>query len=152
MTSDNGDSARARLIKTRRGTQIDKSLLPVAEQECLEIMRAAAREAVGEETYLPGWIANASDSIDCDIDELSSKRLTWVPTPTEQKMEEEVDATIDALQERGGFEGLKPWELFEFMVHVRERIRSKYEAQIDCEVEEARKKNPQPKSNPSLVT
>ena len=48
MTSDNSDSARARLIKTRRGTWIDKSLLPSACQECLEITREAA-EAVGED-------------------------------------------------------------------------------------------------------
>jgi hypothetical protein len=48
LTSDNSDSARASLIKTRRGTWIDKSLLPLAHQECLEILRAAT-EAVGEE-------------------------------------------------------------------------------------------------------
>jgi len=152
LTSDNGDSARARLIKTRRGTQIDKSLLPAAQRECLGILREAARKAVGEETYLPGWIASASDSIDCDVDELSMERISWKPTPTEQKMEEEVDATIDELEDRGDFEGLSWWERSEFEWNVRERIRSKYEAQIDCEVEQARKKNPRPKSNPSLVT
>jgi hypothetical protein len=48
LTSDNSDSARAHLIKTRRGTWIDKSLLPSALQECLEITREAA-EAVGED-------------------------------------------------------------------------------------------------------
>jgi hypothetical protein len=48
LTSDKSDSARARLIKTRRGTWIDKSLLPSARQECLEITREAA-EAVGED-------------------------------------------------------------------------------------------------------
>jgi hypothetical protein len=48
LTFDNRDSARASLIKTRRGTWIDKSLLPLAHQECLEILRAAT-EAVGEE-------------------------------------------------------------------------------------------------------
>ena len=48
MTSENSDNARARLIESRRGTWIDKSLLPAARQECLEILRAAV-EAVGED-------------------------------------------------------------------------------------------------------
>jgi hypothetical protein len=79
---ETGASARAQLIKTRRGTQIDKSLLPAAKQECLEILREAAREAVGEETYLPGWISHASDVIDEDVDKLSMERISWKPTPT----------------------------------------------------------------------
>jgi hypothetical protein len=41
-------TARARLIKTRRGTWVDKSLLPAARRECLEILRVAS-EAVGED-------------------------------------------------------------------------------------------------------
>ncbi len=48
MISENDDSARARLIKTRRGTQIDESLLPAARRECLEILRAAS-EAAGDD-------------------------------------------------------------------------------------------------------
>ncbi len=150
--SETDASARAQLIKTRRGRWIDKSLLPAARWECLAVLRAAARLAVGEETYLPGWIASASDSVDWDVDELSMERIRWKPTLTEQKMEEEVDATVDALEDRGAFEGLSFSERFEFEWHVRERIRSKYESQIAHEVEEARKRNPRPKSNPSLVT
>jgi len=46
LAPDNNDSARARLIRTRRGTRIDKSLLPEARKECLEILRGAARKAV----------------------------------------------------------------------------------------------------------
>jgi hypothetical protein len=48
VTIAGNESARARLIKTRRGTWIDKSLLPDARRECLEILRAAS-EAVGED-------------------------------------------------------------------------------------------------------
>jgi hypothetical protein len=48
LTSNSGSSARASLIKTRRGTWIDKSLLAAARQECLEILRVAS-EAVGED-------------------------------------------------------------------------------------------------------
>ncbi len=48
MASENGDSARARLIKTRHGTQIDESLLPSARRECLEILQEAARELEDE--------------------------------------------------------------------------------------------------------
>ncbi len=48
MTPHSGDRARARLIKTRRGTSIDNRLLPAARQECRQILRAAY-EAVGED-------------------------------------------------------------------------------------------------------
>ena len=44
MPSDSGDSARAWLIKTRRGVLIDESLLPAARQECLKLLQEAARE------------------------------------------------------------------------------------------------------------
>ena len=90
MPFESYDSTCARLIKSRRGTQIDKSLMPAARQECLDILRAAAREAVGEETYLPGWIASASDSIDWDIEEPSMERIRRKRTPAEEKMEEEM--------------------------------------------------------------
>ena len=48
MESASGDSARARLIKTRRGTWIDKNLLPAARQECLRILQTAAYESKDE--------------------------------------------------------------------------------------------------------
>jgi hypothetical protein len=41
-------SARARLIKTRHGTQIDESLLLTARRECLDILQEAARELQDE--------------------------------------------------------------------------------------------------------
>jgi hypothetical protein len=48
LASNIGNRARASLIKTRRGAWIDKSLLPAARQECLDILRVAS-EAVGED-------------------------------------------------------------------------------------------------------
>ena len=48
MASESGESARARLIKSRRGTEIDESLLSAARRECLDILREAARESEGE--------------------------------------------------------------------------------------------------------
>ena len=48
MASEGDDSARSQLIKTRRGTWIDRSLLPAACRECLEILQEAARESEGE--------------------------------------------------------------------------------------------------------
>jgi hypothetical protein len=38
-------SARARLIKTRRGTWVDKGLFPEARHECLEIIERVARDS-----------------------------------------------------------------------------------------------------------
>jgi hypothetical protein len=153
LASNSGNSARARLIRTRRGTWIDETLLPAARRECLGVLREAARKAVGEATYLPGWISDATDSVEGDLCQLSDKRLERKPTPTEQKMEEEADATIDALEDRGAFEGLGLWERLEFELYVRERIRSKHDSQIAREAEEARKKKkPIPKSNPTLIT
>ena len=69
MISENSDSARARLIKTRRGPKIDEGLLPAARQECLDILRKAAREAVGEGTYIPGWISDVSKTVDDKINQ-----------------------------------------------------------------------------------
>jgi len=48
MASESGESARARLIKSRRGTEIDESLLSAARRECLDILREAARESEDE--------------------------------------------------------------------------------------------------------
>ena len=48
MTSESWDSARAQLIRTRRGACIDESLLPEARRECLETLRSAS-EAMGED-------------------------------------------------------------------------------------------------------
>ena len=48
MPSESDDSARTRLIETRHGTWIDKTLLPAARRECLEILQAAS-ETVRED-------------------------------------------------------------------------------------------------------
>ena len=119
-------------------------------------MREAARKPVGEATCLPGWISSASDSVDIDVDELVSERWSRhferKPTPTERKAEEEAEAAIAALRERGAFERLDLWERFQFEWHVKERIRSKHAPQIAREAEGVREPSPLPKSNPSLVT
>jgi hypothetical protein len=150
LASESGDSARARLIRTRRGTWIDKSLLPEARRECLEILREAARKAVGEDTYIPGWISDVCESVDYKADDLSSKRLTPEPTPAQQRREEEIDATVEALRNRGAFEGLSKAEYYDFLFYKFKSIRSKYAAQEAREV--ASRKRRIPKSNPTLVT
>jgi hypothetical protein len=152
LTSNSGNSARSQLIKTRRGTWIDESLLPAARRECLGVLREAARKGAGEATYLPGWISDATDSVEWDLTDLSRERLEWKPTPAEEEMKDEVYATIDALEDRGAFEGLGFLERMDFQFHVEHRIRSKHKSRISNEAEEARKKRRWPKSNPTLVT
>ena len=152
MASESSNSARSQLIKTRRGTWIDESLLPAARRECLGVLREAARKAVGEATYLPGWISDATDSVEWELTDLSRERLEWKPTPAEEEMKEEVYATLDALEDRGAFEGLSLLERVDFEFHVEHRIRSKYEPRISNEAEEARKRRRRPKSNPTLIT
>jgi len=48
LTSKYDESARAQLIRTRRGTWIDKSLFPEVRRECLEILRKVARDSEGK--------------------------------------------------------------------------------------------------------
>jgi hypothetical protein len=100
LTSESWDSACARLIKTRRGTCIDESLLPEARRECLEILRSAS-EAVGEDVvrmargdtrhlekgplandphYLWGYHTPAQDTLDTLRKELLKHQL-----PEEEK-------------------------------------------------------------------
>ena len=43
LIAESGDSARVRLINTRRGTWIDESLLPAARRECLQILQIASQ-------------------------------------------------------------------------------------------------------------
>jgi hypothetical protein len=137
LACEHSDSARAQLMRTRRGTWIEKSLLPAARRECLEILREAARQAVGEDTYLPGWISDACESVSHEADDLSRERLAWEPTPAQQKEEEETDATIEALRSRGAFKGLSMAELFSFLSYVSESIGPRYEAQVACEIEDS---------------
>src|SRR5215217_6108045 len=151
LTCEYSDSARARLIKTRRGTWIDESLLPGARRECLGVLRKAARKAVGEDTYLPGWISERVESTEVDLDLFSSERLSWRYAPAEWKLEEEVWAAIDELRAQGAFESLDSRERLDLEDVVEDRIRSERGAQIAREIEEARNKK-LPKSNPTLIT
>jgi hypothetical protein len=151
LSSKSGNSARAQLIKTRRGTWIDESLLPAARRECLGVLREAARKAVGEDTYLPGWISERVESTEVNLDLLSSERLSWRYASAEWKLNEEVWAAIDELRAQGVFEGLDSRERLDLEDAVEERIRSERGAQIAREIEEARNKK-LPKSNPTLIT
>jgi hypothetical protein len=151
LTSISGNSARAQLIKTRRGTWIDESLLPAARRECLGVLREAARKAVGEDTYLPGWISEGVESADLDLELLSFERFRWEYSSAEQKLNEEVWAAIDELRAQGVFEGLDSRERLDLEDAVEEHIRSERGAQIVHEIEEARNKK-LPKSNPTLIT
>src|SRR5215217_829769 len=151
LTSNSDNSARAQLIRTRRGSWIDERLLPAARQECLGVLRKAARKAVGEDTYLPGWISERVESAEMDLEELSSERLSWRYASTEWKLNKEVCAAIDELRTQGAFEGLDSRERLDLEDAVEERIRSEREPQIARENEEARDKK-LPKSNPTLIT
>jgi hypothetical protein len=153
LTSISGNSARAQLIKSRRGTWIDESLLPAARRECLEILREAARQAVGEDAYVPGWISDACESVHDKAWDISRERFTPDRTPAQKKQDEEIDATIEALHSRGAFNGLSNAEHLSFLSYIFESIGSKYAAQEAHEVEEvAARRRPIPKSNPTLIT
>jgi hypothetical protein len=116
-------------------------------------LREAAREAVGEDAYLPGWISDACESVGYKADDLSRERLTTERTPAQQEEEEEADATIEALRSRGAFEGLSKSEYFGFLLYIMESVHSKYAAQISREAEEAASRRTSvPKSNPTLIT
>jgi hypothetical protein len=151
LASENGESARARLIRPRRGTWIDESLLPGARGECLGVLREAVRKAVGEDTYLPGWISEGVESAELDLELLSFERLRWKYSLAEQKLQEEVSAAIDELRAQGAFEGLDFQERLDLEDAVEERIRSERGAQIAREIEETRNKK-LPKSNPTIIT
>jgi hypothetical protein len=114
-------------------------------------LREADRKAVGEDTYLPGWISDEVESAEMDLYLLSSERLSWRYASTERKLDEEVWAAIDELRAQGTFEGLDSRERLALEVAVEERIRSERESQIAREIEEARNKK-LPKSNPTLIT
>ena len=101
MASENGKSARAQLIRTRRGTWIDKCLLPEARRECLDILREAARTAVGEDAYLPGLISDLSEAIHGAAEDVEWNRsfstgdLSWI---SEKEL---LDLALDVLHSRG---------------------------------------------------
>ena len=151
LAAESNDSARARLIRTRRGTWIDESLLPGAREECLGVLREVARKGVGKDTYLPGWISEGVESAELDLELLSFERLWWKYSLAEQRLQEEVSAAIDELRAQGAFEGLDFQERLDLENDVEERIRSKRWLQIFREVQEAHNKR-LPKSNPTLIT
>jgi hypothetical protein len=104
-------------------------------------LRKAARKAVGEDTYLPGWISDEVESAEVDLELLSSERLSWRYASAERKLHEEVWAAIDELRAQGAFEGLDSQERLDLEDAVEERIRSERESQIIREIDEARNKS-----------
>jgi hypothetical protein len=135
----NGDSARARLVNTRRGTSIDKSLLPAARLECLETLREAAREAVGRDTYGADGVSGVSERVDWKTDEFWNE---WIEEknpkdPVEERISEEISDTISLIESRGGFEGLGAGELWDFVTFIGESIRSRHASQQKQEDENA---------------
>ncbi|MCA1731938.1 MAG: hypothetical protein LC751_21860 [Actinobacteria bacterium] len=99
--SETGASARAQLIKTRRGTWIDKSLLPAARRECLNLLREAAHEAVGMEMKdIPAFLYYLADIVDGKADELSFDKLhSGDLSPVRDT--EIYNLTLDSLDRRG---------------------------------------------------
>jgi len=114
-------------------------------------LRKAARKAVGEDTYLPGWISERVESTEVDLDLLSSERLSWRYASAEWKLDEEVWAAIDELRAQGAFESLDSRERLDLEDVVEDRIWSERGAQIAREIEEARNKK-LPMCNPTLTT
>jgi hypothetical protein len=153
LVSNSSDSARTRLIRTRSGTWIDESLLPAARRYCLGVLKEAAREAVGQDIYVPGWISDACESVHSKAEDISSERLRPEHTPAQERRDEETATVFEVLRSRGAFEGLSDAEHWDFLIHVMESIDSKYAVQVAREVEEAAtRKKPIPKSNPTLIT
>jgi hypothetical protein len=72
-------------------------LLPAARRECLEILREAARTAVGEDTYFPGLISDLSEAIHSAAEDVEWNRwfstgdLSWI---TEKEL---LDLALDVL-------------------------------------------------------
>jgi hypothetical protein len=127
LSFDSVDSARARLIRTRRGTWIDESLLPAARRECLDTLREAAREAVGEDTYLPAWFSDVSESVDFRADVFRSEWFEQNPPEPVPRdpVRKEKDETIEILHSQGGFEGLNLDQCLDFVRFIAESIRSR---------------------------
>jgi hypothetical protein len=150
LASESGDSARAQLIRLSGSHDGYESLLYGARQECLAVLRKAARSAVGEDTYVPGCISDGVESAEVDLEFLSSERLSWRYASAEWKLDEEVSAAIDELRTQGAFEGLDSRERLDLEDAVEERIRSERGSHIAREIEEARNKK-LPKSNPTLI-
>jgi hypothetical protein len=99
--SSGNRSARAQLIRTRRGAWIDETLLPEARRECLAILREAARTTMGQDAYFPGLISDLSEAIHSAAEDVEWNRwystgdLSWV---TEKEL---LGLTLDVLHSRG---------------------------------------------------
>jgi hypothetical protein len=99
--SSGNRSARAQLIKTRRGASIDETLLPEVRRECLANLREAARTTMGQDAYFPGLISDLSEAIHGAAEDVEWNRwystgdLSWV---TEKEL---LDLTLDVLHRRG---------------------------------------------------
>jgi hypothetical protein len=154
LSFDSADSARARLIKTRRGTWIDESLLPAVHRECLDILREAAREAVGEDTHLPGVISDVLGAMNFRADMFRSEWMEQNPPKPVPKdpVRKEIDDTIEILHSRGGFEGLNLDQALDFYKFIAESIRAKHAPQEGQETETAPTKEPRPQGLPNPFT
>jgi hypothetical protein len=101
LAFESGDSARARLIRTRVGTSIDETLLPEARRECLALLREAARTTMAPDAYFPGLISDLSEAIHGAAEDVEWNRwystgdLSWV---TEKEL---LGLTLDVLHSRG---------------------------------------------------
>ena len=76
-------------------------MLPEARRECLEILRDAARTAVGQDVYLPGWISELSETINGAAEDVEWERrfstgeLSWL---TEKEL---LNLAVDLLHRFG---------------------------------------------------
>ena len=143
MVSEHHDSARARLIKTRQGTSIDESLLPAARQECLDILVKAAPEAIGQDTFLAGWISGV---VDYKADEFWTD---WTEQRPKSPVRKQINDTTEILDEREAFEGLSTSEFFDFLAHVHRSIESRHHSPSDQEEGNALTEEPGPKGIPN---
>jgi hypothetical protein len=85
VAAKSSDSARAQLIKTRRRTWTDVSLLPAARQECLEILRITS-QAVGE------GMAKRVRDVGQHMEEASSLSGIYDPTGYRARVSDELEA------------------------------------------------------------
>jgi len=104
VVAKSGDSARAQLIKTRRGTWIDESLLPAARQECLEILQIAS-QAVGED------IVKRVRNVGQHVEEGSSLSGIYDPTGYRARVSDELEALHAELLKYRLPEEERAWEV-----------------------------------------
>jgi hypothetical protein len=110
MAAKSGDSARARLIKTRRGTWIDESLLPAARRECLQILQTAS-QAVGE------GIAKRVRNVGQHVEEDPSLSDLYDPTGYRARAFDELEALLTELLKYLLPEEERAWEVAYEAIH-----------------------------------